>query len=139
MPQEGAGSITWTIGPANISTTPGSFWSGKTASELTQASRALGQPDWTSHRATHEGPLGERTPRHPASSEPAGAVWSCGLCKNLRQNATAPSFHPGATEDAVVAVSVLASLAGWFNQERSPRWTTPKTASVSSDRRVQRA
>ncbi len=33
------------------------------------------------------------------------------------------------TEDAV-AVSALVSLAGWLKQERSPRWTMPKTASV---------
>jgi hypothetical protein len=47
------------------------------------------------------------------------------ISKNLRQNATAPVFYPGATEDAVVAVSALLSLAGWLKRKRSPEGEQP--------------
>jgi|GEM_PF-115554 len=63
----------------------------------------------------------------PSSSATARCVK---VPKHLQQNATAPVFYPAETEDAVVAVSALESLAGWLKQKRSPRWTTPETASV---------
>jgi hypothetical protein len=41
------------------------------------------------------------------------------ISKDLRQNATTPLYYPVATEDAVVAVSALLSLADWLKRKRS--------------------
>ena len=61
------------------------------------------------------------------------------ISKELRQNATAPVSYPGATEDAVVAVSALLSLADWLRRKRSPQGEQPCSADVkdqSPPRRV---
>ncbi len=51
-------------------------------------------------------------------------------CKELRQNATATVSYPGATEDAVVAMSALLSLADWLRRKRSSQGEQPCSADV---------
>ena len=69
----------------------------------------------------------------------ATARLAASFSKNLRQNATAPVSYPEATEDPVVAVSALLSLAGWLKRKRSPEGEPPCYADLkdqSPPRRV---